>query len=273
MRRPVLAKHALTVGTNYPGTSYQLSGCRADALDWSDALSARGYTVETLLDEGATRDAILSKMRALVEGADTGDRIMVTFSGHGTWVPDRDGDEADQRDEAICPNDLRTSGVITDDTLYEVFSQAKYGVRLVFVADSCYSGTIQRLAPPLEPGGLEMVGRQVRFLPPSVWNDDDVTDQSVWRAAAAAGPSGKPRRSALAMSGCAEHEVSYDAWFGSKANGAFTYAALQALKRLEEGATFRAWQREIRTLLPSVDYPQSPQLDGTSTQKRWKALT
>ena len=42
---------------------------------------------------------------------------------------------------------------------------------------------------------------------------------------------------------------------------------------LPENGTYRRWHANIRQLLPSVDYPQSPQLDGTSTQKRWQALT
>lgn len=267
-----MTQRFLCAGTNYPGTSYQLSGCRNDALDLSEALTARRYIGEVLLDEGVTRAVLLGKMRELVDGAESGDRLFLSFSGHGTWVPDRDGDEADRRDEAICPTDMRSAGVITDDTLYEVFSQAKRGVHLVFLADSCYSGSIQRFASALEPGGVEMPARLVRFLPPAAWNDEGIAESPVWRAAEAAGPRGKPRRSALALSACSDTEVAFDAWFGTRPNGAYTYAALQALKGLPANATYRGWQRAIRELLPSVDYPQSPQLQGTTTQKRWSVL-
>jgi hypothetical protein len=268
-----MAKKFLAMGTNYPGTSYQLAGCRNDALDLSEALTVRGYTGDLLLDERVTRAKLLDQMRELIDGAESGDHLFISFSGHGTWMPDQDGDEADRRDEAICPNDLRTAGVITDDQLYEVFSQAKRGVHLVFFSDSCHSGSIQRLAASLEPGGLEMPSRQVRFLPPAVWAGEDITAAIPWRAAAVAPSRGKPRRSALGLAACTDTEVAFDAWFGTRPNGAYTYAALQALKGLDENATYRGWQRAIRSLLPSVDYPQTPQLYGTSTQKRWSVLS
>lgn len=265
-----MTKRALCIGTNYVGTSNELAGCVNDAMDWTSALTERGYAVTMLLDSGAKRAAILGGIRALVDSAKSGDRIVITFSGHGTWVPDRDGDEADRRDEAICPDDLRSAGVITDDQLYEVFSPAKPGARLIFIADSCYSGTIQRFAPQLAVSRL--APSLARFLPPADWADEDMLDQPVWRAAEAAGPKGKPRRSALALAACSDAQVAYDAWFDGRANGAFTYAALKALRALPEGGSYRAWHAGIRKLLPSVDYPQSPQLDGTSTQKRWQAL-
>lgn len=280
-----MTKRALCVGTNYPGTDYQLAGCKNDALDWSEVLANAGYAIDTLIDQGASRSAMLDGMRDLLENAEYRDRIVITFSGHGTWTPDRDGDEADGRDEAICPNDFRSAGVITDDDLFAVFSLAKRGVRIVFIADSCYSGTLQRFAPPLEQSmatfasggddGQMMGDRQARFIAPSVWLPADLLPLAMRVENAPA--KGTSRRSALVLSACKDTEVAYDAWFGARANGAFTYAALQALRGLpsndaHEAPTYRTWFKAIRTLLPSVDYVQTPQLDGLSDQKRWQVL-
>lgn len=278
-----MTKRALCAASNYPGTTYQLAGCANDAKDWAEVLAGAGYAVDVLLDQGASRSAVLDGIRDLIEHAEYRDRVVITWSGHGTWVPDRDGDERDRRDEAICPNDLATAGVITDDDLYVVFNQIKRGVRVLFIADSCYSGTLQRFAPPLEQSmatfaddNEQVMGdRQVRFLAPSVFLTGDQLRlaEQVQHVQARS----LSRRSALVMSSCADTEVCYDAWFGARPNGAFTYAALQALRGLQandahEAHTYRDWYRAIRTLLPSVDYAQTPQLDGLADQKRWQVL-
>lgn len=103
-------------------------------------------------------------------------------------------------------------------------------------------------------------------LPPAEWIDDE--DRLFEARLVANTPArGKPRSSALLLAACSDVEVAYDAWFSGRANGAFTYAALQALA--ENPATYRDWQQGIRALLPSVDYQQTPQLTAGSGQRRW----
>jgi hypothetical protein len=48
-------------------------------------------------------------MMWLTKGARSGDVLWCHFSGHGTQVRDRDGDEADGKDEAICTIDEKVS--------------------------------------------------------------------------------------------------------------------------------------------------------------------
>jgi hypothetical protein len=259
-------KRALCIGINdYPGTGSDLAGCVNDANDWAEALAGRGFEVAVMLDAAATREAMLDDMGKLVSAADSGDVVVITYSGHGTWVPDTDGDEKDLRDEALCPHDLRAAGAITDDALFELFSARKRGVRAVLVSDSCHSGTLQRLAPPIGDNPV-----RVRFLAPEVFLPAD--QRALAERASVAERAGRPRRSALVLAGCRDTEYSYDASFGDRPNGAFSYVALQALRQLPAGATYRDWVTKIREQLPSADYPQTPQLDGTSSQRRWAAL-
>jgi hypothetical protein len=74
------------------------------------------------------------------------------------------------------------------------------------------------------------------------------------------------------MSGCQDTEYSYDAWFQGRPNGAFTYVALRALKSLPAKATYRDWYKAIRKVLPSRQYPQTPNFYGSTRMKRWKVL-
>jgi len=86
-------------------------------------------------------------------------------------------------------------------------------------------------------------------------------------------PSSPPGRYAsLLLSGCQDTEYSYDAYFRGRANGAFTFVALSALKALSPKATYRDWFKAIRKALPSQQYPQSPNLYGSTNMKQWKVF-
>ncbi|HEU4541512.1 MAG TPA: caspase family protein [Jiangellaceae bacterium] len=255
-------KLALCIGVNkYAGAP--LAGCVNDAEDWADVLGDRGFAVSTLVDGQATRAAILAMIEGLIESANYRDTVLIQFSGHGTWVPDRNGDEPDHRDEALCPVDYR-QGLILDDDLHALFDARKHGVKVVMISDSCHSGSVTRFAEPLTGDGAS-----VRFMPPEIALPPDelpraLIAQSTVKAA--------PRHEALLLSGCNDLEYSYDASFQGRPNGAFTYVALRALNTLAPNATYRDWLRAVRNYLPSQDLPQTPQLYGTSTMKRWPVL-
>jgi hypothetical protein len=260
-------RYALSIGINdYPGTGNDLVGCVNDANDWAEELTKRGYEVETMLDGAATGDAIRDGIRRRLHSAGSGDTVVITYSGHGTWVPDADGDEPDGRDEALCPYDLMTAGPLLDDDLYDLFTDRERGVRVVLISDSCHSGTVTSLAPALS---ADTQTPQVRFLPPSLFLD---AEQAARAARVARVARGRTRHAALLLSGCQDLEYSYDAWFGGRPNGAFTYVALAVLRELPEAATYRDWMTAIRGRLPSQDYPQTPGLRGSSTQKRGGVL-
>jgi hypothetical protein len=257
---------ALCIGINdYPGTGNDLTGCVNDANDWATVLAERGYTAVTLLNSDATGDAIRNGIRELVNTAKYGDRVVITYSGHGTWVPDRNGDEADRRDEAICPYDL-DRGVIIDDELYGMFSVRARGARIVMISDSCHSGTVSRFA---NFGTTDTTSR-VRFLPPELFLPAADLDQA---RGLVGNPKSKPQReSALLLAGCRDFEYSYDAVISGRPNGAYTRAAINALHAMVAGSTYTEWQAAIAHALPSQRFPQTPQLYGTSVQRGWDIL-
>jgi hypothetical protein len=276
-----VTKRGLCIGCNYVGTSAALAGAVNDAFDWNAALGERDFEVSMLVDGDCTRAAMLNEMATLVQETGPDDLAVITWSGHGSWQVDRDGDEPDRRDEVICPVDYSRAGMISDDDLYRVFTSGHRWARVVFISDSCHSGSVNRLAGPLtwqlreiteDPVTTEHVlpdYRRAKFLPPAAWidNEDDLAAATIAQHAPA---RGRPRASALLMAGCKDSQTAMDAWFDSRANGAFTYAALKALRELPEQSTYRQWMRQINTYLPSVDFPdQAPQLEGSSGQRRW----
>jgi len=74
------------------------------------------------------------------------------------------------------------------------------------------------------------------------------------------------------LSGCQDTEYSYDAQFNGRPNGAFTYFALKTLTGLAADATYRDWHRAIRQSLPNPSHPQTPNLQGSRSQRAWKVF-
>jgi metacaspase-1 len=258
-------RYALCIGINdYPGKGNDLAGCVNDAHDWAAALKRRGFKVKTLLNRAATGRRMRDEIAALLGRARAKDLVVVQYSGHGSFVPDRDGDERDAVDECLCPWDVASQGPIVDDELAAIYGDRPRGVRLLMVSDSCHSGTVARFAPIRTPPTLASGSaprRTVRFLPPLSFLSGRAAAGMQRRRRASASA---PRFGGLLLAGCQDSEYSYDAWFRGRANGAFTFVALNALKRLPLSATYQRWFDAIRRLLPSRQYPQSPSLYGAA---------
>lgn len=139
-------KKAFIVGINYKDSNNELYGCINDAENMREYLTFNEYTNIKILsdntDEKPTRENILNGMRWLIENSSENDTLFFHYSGHGTNTMDYSGDEIDGLDEAICPLDF-SSGLITDDDIYKIFSQGKGKIICVF--DCCHSGTIMDL--------------------------------------------------------------------------------------------------------------------------------
>lgn len=278
-----MAKRALCIGVNdYPGTDMDLKGCVNDAEDWAGVLSGRGYTVSKLLDAQATKAAMVNAIRALVQGASTGDSLAITFSGHGTYAPDTSGDESDGLDEALCPYDIKQGNALIDDEIHGLFAERKPGVRILLISDSCHSGTVTRAAPP-DP---EAEGPRPRFMPMGSWLPEAMLPRAPNGKIASvvallaglspfAGAVSLGNGQDLLLAGCAEgpNNFSYDAKIAGRPNGAFTYYAIKALKRMSATSTYADWHAEIRKSLPSANYPQTPQLFGSKAAGRNKLFT
>jgi hypothetical protein len=269
-----MAKRALCIGINdYPGTQNDLSGCVNDAEDWAATLQARGFTVAKMLDGQATKANIVRALETLIGAAGAGDSLVITYSGHGTFVPDAQGDEPDARDEGLCPYDIDRGNVLLDDELHALFQRCPERAKLVLIADSCHSGSVIRWAPP----DRDSDAPRPRFLPPAAWMPEAVLPKSahgevLTRVGTGTRPTVLSAGSDLLMAGCQDQEFSYDARFNRRPNGAFTYYALKTLKSLRAGATYADWHAEIRKYLPGASYPQTPQIFGSKRNRKFEAL-
>lgn len=234
--RPQATRRALCVGINdYP--SAPLSGCVADVEAWNSTLSAAGFAVTRLLNGRATRAAIIDSLEKMIGSSRRGDVLVFQFSGHGTQVPDLDGDEArgdsPGLDEAICPFDFASGALLIDDDIGRIFSRLPDGVNLTCFMDCCHSGTISRFAMGINAAAKPRdASEHMRFVPAGA---QLIAAHRRFREALAPAGGGAERGAALmrevVFSACLSHEVAWE----SRGQGEFTVRATEVLDQRIEG--------------------------------------
>ena len=160
----VARDRVLLVGIDHYRNKYvkDTKGCENDTKLLHEFLKTKlGFkeeNVKLLINDQATEAGIRAAVQQwLIEGTEPGDRVFFAYSGHGTRVPDRSGDEVqDGMDEALAVYDVTVkqpivspesvvpeSGYITDDDI-SLWISKLHGRQVVMLFDSCHSGTISR---------------------------------------------------------------------------------------------------------------------------------
>ncbi len=272
---------ALLVGIDrYPllEERFQLRSCVHDARLMAGVLEERfGFAAEDvrlLLDKAATRDGILAGLADLRRRARPGHQLVFYYSGHGSRIRDREGDEPDGWDETIVPHDggrkPRDGGRaphpcrdVTDDEIYAwILETSAITPYVTVIADTCYSGTIVRKGRPRRQRGkyVPRDHRAVSDLPPSPVAPAlrlrrprkpgaaflPASDRYVLLAACRAGESAGVRTAAA----------------GETPASIFTFHLCEALRRAREGATYRDLLPPVRAAVAAETSDQTPQLEG-----------
>lgn len=266
-----MAKRAFCVGINdYPYDGSDLNGCVNDARAWADLLVAHfdfaRPDVTLITDAEATKARMIAGIKTLLTGAQSGDILVFTNSSHGTYVVDKNADEP-MYDEALCPYDC-AENLIVDDELRELFATLPKGVHLTVISDSCFSGTVTRVAvAEFIPGLKTPDDRRVRFLSPALRGDTVL--ENPWKAT----PNSREKYPAskmkeILLSGCTDKEYSYDARIGNTYHGAMTYHAIKAICEANYTITPAQLQARLQFLIDDAGYPQHPQVEGATRNKR-----
>jgi hypothetical protein len=231
---PTLGKrYLLTVAINdYKGEQNDLRGCLND----QNAILKlfKGYIPTILRDSSATLSDIKKKLQTIINIAKPGDYVVFHYSGHGTQVIDRSGDEMDGYDEAICLYD----GTLIDDEIGAILENALSGVHVLMLSDSCFSGSITR--------------------------SDNIKDRFINRLNTENMHRKKTRFKAenmktIVISGCRENQTSKDAYIAGDFHGAFTYYLCQSAR---PGQTVRQWFGKLNKT--KIKQFQNPTLEGSN---------
>jgi hypothetical protein len=271
-----MAKRALLIGINrYQIDGADLRGCVNDVKDLSAALvefygfSKKDITV--LTDGAATKKAMEAGIKALVRDSKKGDVAVLHYSGHGSNVPDDNDDEADGRDEILCPTDLDWKDPLRDDWLRSTFDGLRDGVSFTAIMDCCHSGTNTReFLPPdapvkqrylPSPWGLvaaesgrslpRKVLSELRKSPPAARKVRDIVNADL------------PE---LLITGCRDTQTSADAFINGRYNGALTYGLVNAIRKAKGKLTYEDLHDRIVAVLKQKKFDQVPQLEGQKTR-------
>jgi metacaspase-1 len=264
-----MANKALLVGLNhYPDPENTLRGCLNDVRQISALLHSHfGFaadgSIRLLTDARATTGAIVNRLRWLLDGATAGDVLVFHYSGHGSQVRDRHGDELeDGMDEIICPYDLDWDDPFTDDDLYAIVKDLPAGVNLTVILDCCHSGTGLR-----EPAGNGRSCRSRCVRPPLDIAHRHRSELAVRRFGMRAA-----QRGAILVAGCRSDQVSADAYIDGAYHGALTYFLCKALEELGYAGSYRDVIARVRRLLEDNQFDQVPQLEGPALLLRGGVL-
>lgn len=202
-----------------------------------------------------TKRNIQMALKWLIQGCQSGDSLMFYYAGHGSQVPDEDGDEVDGYDEALCPLDYKVAGVIIDDEINAaIVAPLPHGVTLHSVIDTCFSGTL------LDLPFLCKMNRDGLYK----WEEHQLTNKGT--------RGGK----AVCISACADNQNSADtsALTGNPI-GALTFSFVQAIEadtKLTYGRLLTSMRKKVnqaqqvvgRFVPFTASMSQEPQLSSST---------
>ena len=250
----------LGVGINkYPGAP--LNGCVNDIEDLSNYLMQykrflKGDNMRLLVDERATKNAILERLEWLVSSAGENTICVFQYSGHGTQVPNRNADsEIDGMDEVICPFDFDWQGTwISDDDLCDYADRIKRkGAVPIFIMDACHSGTMLKDMPLFFGGKKSFVSR---YYPMPLDIAARITDTIVKRTMAS-----EINENAILISGCQDNQTSADAFISGRYNGALTKSLVSVATR-NPNCSWNELAVELPKAVKAAGYTQTPTITG-----------
>ena len=289
--------YALLVGIDRYDERSQISplrGCANDIKAMNAYLQERAANVQlqvrTLINEQATRQAIIDGFREHLQQAEAGDTVLFYYAGHGSqdkapeefWTID-----PDKFNETLVCYDSRTEGVwdLTDKELAKLISEVSdRNPHITVVLDCCHSGSGTRsLGVSGGPSGTQTKFAKrrapidLRDRPPSSFivspvemsiniqqqenkrglgtrSSSSNTSQSGWQM-----PQGRH----VLMAACRDSEEASEYSANNLYCGAFSHFLLSTLQKAKSELTYRDLFDTTHSKLCAQISDQSPQLEAT----------
>tara|TARA_Y100000389_G_scaffold203989_2_gene254423 strand:- start:3463 stop:4212 length:750 start_codon:yes stop_codon:yes gene_type:complete len=161
----------------------------------------------------------------------------ISYSGHGSYTYDKNGDEKDGKDEGLVPSDYNIKGLIIDDILQDIIASFNPDTKIFIICDACHSGTM-----------IDIKYRWITHTSVTLENIACKIDSRV-----------------TYLSGCRDSQVSMDVFDlknEKKYTGALTSCFLLALDLTHDNNIFTLIDK-IRNLLSTKGFDQYPCLSST----------
>lgn len=228
--------------------------------------------VKKLVNQQATKAAIVDAFKSLAEQSKRGDIVYVHFSGHGQQMKDVHNDEKDGLDECWIPYDAyrkpcekdRGEKHLTDDEANYYLNAIRDRIgdagKMLVVIDACHSGDATRGDDDEVVRGVEDVFEAIKSF---IWgtatekNKNDV-----------ASPNAKENKERwITISACESDQVNME--MRSPAVGKLTYAIYNEVKD-SSGSDNNDFFRKIRVFVNANTgmRPQHPVMTGETDRYR-----
>jgi len=251
---------ALLIGINYYETNYQLNGCINDTNELKQLLLQKYNFLEEniiqLTDDPSNnnqellpkKENIINNLKNILINSKAGDILFFGYSGHGSYILDRNGDENDGYDSILIPSDaiIDYNNIIIDDELKDIIDlYLKEDVKLFALLDCCFSGTAMDL----------------KYNYYDTDNANNITinlNETITKG------------QVIMISGCKDNQTSSDAIFYDSSNntiyaGALTHSFLKSLKDNNYSISYKKLLENMRKFLKINGYTQIPQLSTGKT--------
>jgi hypothetical protein len=253
----------------YNGWDGELAGCINDARDLKAVADRLGYASSIMTDSQATVANVVRSIGQASRQLERGDMLLLTYSGHGSHVPDVNSDEPDGRDETWVLWDR----MLLDDELYNLWGQFSAGVRIFMLSDSCHSGTVAKMMMYQQMALTDVVARQYRrsrSQPPKFrlapnevasavyQRDADIYSTAQWTTSGARSTIGA---SVILISGCQDNQLSAD----GERNGLFTETLLQVWNNGGFSGNYARFHRQIADRMPATQSPNLFKVGATDS--------
>jgi hypothetical protein len=231
---------ALLIGINYTGTDNELYGCINDTNSINSLINNYNFQKISILTDNTVKKPnhknILDEFKNLLINSKSGDVLLFFYSGHGSYILDKNNNEKTGNDQVIIPCDLNE---IVDDELKAIIqSNLKKDVTLIALFDCCHSGSI-----------LDLKYQYMDSLDKNNFTENINENETIGNV--------------IMISGCSDVQTSTDATINNKNQGAMTWAFLEAFKS-EKNITWRNLLIKMRDLLKKSNFDQLPQLTSGS---------
>lgn len=233
---------------NYIGTDNDLNGCISDGknLDRFLLTNYPRFKTTKIIDSEVTRKVFHDVTKNTIVSADSGDFIIIHYSGHGSYGTNPKYPEKDGYSECLYLYD----GPFWDYEFAEILALIPDGVKVVVILDSCFSfgATTKHLNNPgtyIKPRFIQM-----QKLDPNIpKRRSALRDESLKH---------------ILLAGSAERQTSADCYLqGVGYVGAFTYYLL--MKAWKREFNYNQWIDETIYLINKGGFEQVPGILGNQT--------
>lgn len=237
--------------SKYKGKYQPLRNAENDTNFYYDLAVKNNYTAIKLIGKDATSNNLLDNLKDYSDLLNSGDLCFISYSGHGTRVKDLNGDENDGYDEVLVLYDR----LFIDDEFQLCWAKFKEGVKIFFINDSCYNGTVSRLFE-IHKKAIATIWPDhiLRGIDSSQSDIDFENNISYYKSIKLGSTTDKALCSIIHIGACQDNQLADDGSPTDK-NGKFTSTVREALVESNFKGSYKSFFDSIKLKMPPWQTP------------------